>query len=98
MRHAFLMDPIEGIQIHLDSTFALMMEAQKRGHEVFYGLIDGLDQRGGRARAKLQQAELHVRVRVHAVVVGILPPCSVHDLAQRHTPLHRVRVGRTASQ
>jgi glutathione synthase len=58
MRHAFLMDPIEGIRIDLDSTFALMMETQRRGHEVYYGTADGLDQRAGRARALLQTAEL----------------------------------------
>ena len=58
MRHAFLMDPIEDVRIDQDSTFALMMEAQSRGHEVFYGTIDGLDQRGGRARAMLHAANL----------------------------------------
>jgi len=33
---AFVMDPIEGVSIDEDTTFALMLEAQKRGHEVLY--------------------------------------------------------------
>ena len=30
------MDPIERIDIRGDSTFAMLLEAQKRGHELFY--------------------------------------------------------------
>jgi hypothetical protein len=33
-RVAVLMDPIQKIKIHKDSTFAMMLEAQRRGHEV----------------------------------------------------------------
>jgi glutathione synthase len=62
------MDPIDGIRIDLDSTFALMTEAQRRGHEVFYGTVDGLDQRGGRARALLQTAELRPVQGEHAIL------------------------------
>lgn len=35
MRFAFLMDPIEHVLVDKDTTFALMLEAQRRGHEVF---------------------------------------------------------------
>ena len=34
LRVGFLMDPLEGLLVHHDSTFALMMECQRRGHEV----------------------------------------------------------------
>jgi glutathione synthase len=30
------MDPIANIKIHKDSTFAMLLEAQRRGHELFY--------------------------------------------------------------
>jgi len=30
------MDPIAGIKIHKDSTFAMLLEAQRRGHELYY--------------------------------------------------------------
>ena len=51
MRHLFLMDPIETIRIDLDSTYALMMEAQRRGHEVLYATVDQLFAHAGDARA-----------------------------------------------
>ena len=31
-----VMDPIEAIKIHKDSTFAMMLEAQRRGWELWY--------------------------------------------------------------
>lgn len=36
LRIACQMDPIDRIDIRGDSTFALMLEAQRRGHELFY--------------------------------------------------------------
>ena len=36
MKIAIQMDPIEGIDIEKDSTFALGMEAQKRGFSIYY--------------------------------------------------------------
>jgi len=50
---AFVMDPIEGIDIEKDTTFLLMWEAQERGHRVLY--VDpadlGVAERGASARA-----------------------------------------------
>jgi len=36
MKHAFIMDPLEGVKAHKDTTYFLMLAAQSRGHEVFY--------------------------------------------------------------
>ena len=36
LRIACQMDPIDRIDIRGDSTFALLLEAQRRGHELFY--------------------------------------------------------------
>jgi len=36
LRVACQMDPIERIDIRGDSTFAILLEAQRRGHEIFY--------------------------------------------------------------
>ena len=36
LKVAFQMDPIERIDIRGDSTFALLLEAQARGHDIFY--------------------------------------------------------------
>lgn len=41
-----VMDPIEKINVQKDTTFVLMLEAQKRGHEVYYMEPDDLSVRG----------------------------------------------------
>jgi glutathione synthase len=46
LRVAVQMDPIERISIRGDSTFALMLEAQKRGHALAYYTPDQLALRG----------------------------------------------------
>lgn len=42
LKVAVQMDPIEGINIKGDSSFALMLSAQERGHEVFEYHVDSL--------------------------------------------------------
>ncbi len=49
---AFQMDPIERIDIGGDSTFALALEAQSRGHELWYYLPKHLTQRDGKIAAR----------------------------------------------
>ncbi|MEO6256107.1 MAG: glutathione synthase [Sphingomicrobium sp.] len=48
LRVAFQMDPLEGIGIAGDSTFALMLGAQARGHQLFHYLAEDLTYQGGR--------------------------------------------------
>ena len=44
---AFVMDPIERVNIDEDTTFALMLEAQERGHRILFvapgdlGMVEG---------------------------------------------------------
>jgi glutathione synthase len=59
LRVAVQMDPIESISIAGDSTFALMLEAEARGHELFYYQTRTLALEGGRLWARGQP----VRVR-----------------------------------
>src|SRR5262245_45677560 len=47
LKVAVQMDPIERINIRGDSTFALMLEAQARGHALSYYTPDKLAQRDG---------------------------------------------------
>src|SRR4051794_27478770 len=54
LRVAIQMDPIESISIAGDSTFALMLEAQARGHELFYYQPRTLALEGGRLWARGQ--------------------------------------------
>ena len=47
LKIAIQMDPIENIDINGDSTFRIMEEAQKRGHELFYYTPLGLSYQNG---------------------------------------------------
>ena len=47
------MDPIGSIKIAKDSTFAMLLEAQRRGHRLHYVLPGGLSMRGGEAVARV---------------------------------------------
>jgi glutathione synthase len=49
---AIQMDPVHTININADSTFALGLEAQIRGHTLFYYEPSGLSMRDGRVHAR----------------------------------------------
>jgi glutathione synthase len=49
-----VMDPIAGIKIHKDSTFAMLLEAQRRGHVVYYMEPADLWVSDGRAWASMR--------------------------------------------
>ena len=53
MKHAFIMDPLEGVKPHKDTTYFLMLAACERGHEVFF--VDP-------ATLSLQHSEVHATV------------------------------------
>ena len=55
---AVQMDPIARINIGGDSTFALLLEAQKRGHAVSYYTPDKLSLRGNEVVAPVQKLEV----------------------------------------
>jgi glutathione synthase len=55
----FLMDPLETVRVNHDSTFQLMLEAQKRGHQVRYFEQGWLRFNGTCAEARMR----HVTVR-----------------------------------
>src|SRR5260221_1451258 len=48
MKLAFVADPLPSFKIHKDSTYAMMVEAAKRGHELYFMLQEGLMWKGGR--------------------------------------------------
>jgi glutathione synthase len=58
LRIAVQMDPIERINIRGDSTFALLLEAQKRGHAISYYTPDRLTLYGSQVVAALQPLEV----------------------------------------
>ncbi len=58
LRVAVQMDPIEGVQVEGDSTFALMLAAQARGAELFHYLPAELDWNEGRVEARGRRIEV----------------------------------------
>ncbi len=58
LRVGFLMDPLEGILVHHDSTFALMIECQRRGHEVLSFHQEQLYALDGRVKAPMRSVTL----------------------------------------
>ena len=55
---AVQMDPIQRIKIAGDSTFAMLLEAQKRGHRLLYFTPEQLSMRDGQVVASVQPIEV----------------------------------------
>ena len=65
LKVAVQMDPIARINIRGDSTFALLLEAQKRGHTLSYYTPDKLSQRGRDVIAPVQALNVRDEVGNH---------------------------------
>jgi glutathione synthase len=62
---AVQMDPIERINVRGDSTFALLLEAQQRGHKLSYYTPDRLALRDGKVSASVRPLEVRDNVGDH---------------------------------
>jgi len=51
---AVQMDPIQNIRVAGDTTFALLLEAQRRGHRLLYYTPDRLSMQGRRVTARVE--------------------------------------------
>ena len=58
MKIGVVMDPVDKIDIDKDTTFVLMLEAQRRGHEIYFIELDDLFLRGGTAHGRARRLEL----------------------------------------
>jgi glutathione synthase len=65
---AIQMDPIQTIDINGDSTFALALEAQSRGHSLFYYLPKNLSLRDGVVMARGQDLTVRREIGNHATL------------------------------
>ena len=77
LRVAVQMDPIEKINITGDSTFALMLEAQARGHTLFYYTPDTLAMRDGVVSALVSAVTVRDVKGDHVTI----EPAIRHDLS-----------------
>ncbi len=58
MQLAFLTDPVQQFKIYKDSTFAMMREASRRGHQIWVFEPDDLALYEGQVRARVRSLEL----------------------------------------
>ena len=58
LKIAFLMDPLENLDLKGDTTFALALEAQNRGHTIFFLKPDDLILRSNKVSANICKIEL----------------------------------------
>lgn len=58
MRIGFVMDPLASVNIDADTTFALMLAAQQRGHELFFMRMKDLAAEGDECWATMQRADV----------------------------------------
>ena len=58
MKLAFIADPLPSFKIYKDSTYAMMVEAAKRGHELHFALQEGLMWKGGGVLAECSRLTL----------------------------------------
>jgi glutathione synthase len=65
---AVQMDPIQAIKIAGDSTFALLLEAQRRGHRLLHYGPDRLSMRDGRVTAEVEPLEVRDQEGNHATL------------------------------
>ena len=53
-----VMDPVDKINIDKDTTFVLLLEAQRRGHEIYFMEVDDLFTRGGAVHGRYRRLRL----------------------------------------
>ncbi len=53
-----VMDPLDSIKPYKDSTFAMLLAAQRRGWRLWYMLLDDLSLDDGRARARMREVSV----------------------------------------
>lgn len=68
LKIACQMDPVERIDIRGDSTFALLLEAQRRGHDLFYYTPPDLALIGSRLMARGQSIRVQDVIGAHFVL------------------------------
>ncbi len=79
MRITFVMDPLANVNIDADTTFAFMLAARERGHDVFYTRQQDLFARGDIAGAVVQRADVR-RVQGDHYTLGEPERVELHSM------------------
>jgi glutathione synthase len=67
LKIAVVMDPVDKIHIDKDTTFVLMLEAQRRGHEIHFLELDDLFIRGGTVHGQYRRLQLERAIPHYAL-------------------------------
>ena len=78
LRVAVQMDPVHGINIDTDTTFQMAMEAQSRGHRLWFYTPDKLSMEDGRVFARAQSMVLTASKGAH-VTLGEIQILDIKD-------------------
>src|ERR1700722_11718754 len=60
-KFAFLMDPLDKVLVDKDTTFVFMLEAQFRGHDIYFLELRDLYARGRHVKTRARRCELTQR-------------------------------------
>ena len=82
---AVVMDPIGAIKIAKDTSFAMLLEAQRRGHQLHYVAPGSLGVAGGRAVARMTPLSVHE----HPTTWYALADAAIRPLAEMDVILMR---------
>src|SRR5258706_10400590 len=91
MKLAFIADPLASFKLAKDSTYAMMLEAAKRGHELYFTLQEGLMWKGGRVLGECSRITLAGSAGswYPAQAAGETPPPEVDaGLMRQDPPVH----------
>ncbi|MGI9421038.1 MAG: glutathione synthase [Geminicoccaceae bacterium] len=85
---AFQMDPIEGVDIDADSSFALALEAMRRGHRLFHYLPTDLSYDRGRVIARTRPMTVRREPGNHATLgeADVLDVAALDVVLMRQDP------------
>lgn len=87
MRMAFVMDPIHTINIEKDTTYVFMLEAQQRGHDVWYTELKDIFVRDGRVWGTVSEISLKRSADFYKLSrVDTVPLESFHVVWMRKDP------------
>lgn len=79
MRMVVIMDPVSTVKVGSDTTFALMEEAEKRGHLLVHCLHTDLYLDGGRLHARVREARVQRAAEV-PIVLGAAEEVCLHEV------------------
>ena len=89
LRIAVQMDPLESVNINADSTFAMMLEAQRRGHSLVEYHPDALTYSNGAIRARVRPVTVQRDQANHAQVRSLLVLFEIDKIFPHGHPMER---------